>query len=227
MPRLIEMGYARRRTKKLTEPAYVALYWMDMEPIILASGSLRRQEYFRLLGIPFSIMPAQIDETISFGRDAPAGPRSWAEELAVRKVQKIMDLLSSHLPGWIFGADTLISADGEIFGKPASREDAQAMLEKIQGRSHEVITAMALYNGRERSIDCRSVVSEVTFAPLTQEAIEWYLDTGEWQGVAGAYKIQGLAGCLIAAINGSYSGIVGLPLREFYVMLKDNGYDYG
>jgi septum formation protein len=202
----------------------MALYWTDMEPIILASGSLRRQEYFKLLGIPFNIMPAQIDETI---HGPPASPRSWAEEMAVRKVKKVLGVLAGRLPLWIFGADTLISVDDEIFGKPADREDAQAMLKKLQGRSHEVITAMALYSGRKKAVDCRSMVSEVSFAPLSQETIDWYLDTGEWQGVAGAYKIQGLAACLIAAINGSYSGIVGLPLREFYVMLQENGYAYG
>jgi septum formation protein len=170
-------------------------------------------------------MPAQIDETMPPG--ANSSPRSWAEELAVRKVRKIMDILSSHLPGWIFGADTLISVDDEIYGKPAAREDARDMLLKLQGRSHEVITAMALYNGRKKAVDCRSMVSVVSFAPLSREDIDWYLDTGEWQGVAGAYKIQGLASCFIATINGSYSGIVGLPLREFYVMLRENGYDYG
>jgi septum formation protein len=196
-----------------------------MEPIILASGSLRRQEYFRLLGIPFNIMPAQIDE--ASGRNPSLEPRLWAEDLAVRKVNKIAELLSSHLPGWIFGADTLISVDGDIYGKPADREDAQGMLKKLQGRSHEVVTAMALYNGREKAVDCRSCVSEVTFASLTQEDIDWYMDSGEWQGVAGAYKIQGLASCFISTIKGSYSGIVGLPLREFYVMLKENGYAYG
>jgi septum formation protein len=186
---------------------------------------LRRQEYFRLLGIPFSIMPAQIDETMRGGPVLP--PRAWAEDLAVRKVNKIVEILSSHLPGWIFGADTLISVDDEIYGKPADRDDARDMLLKLQGRSHEVITAMALYNGRKKAVDCRSMVSEVSFASLGREDIDWYLDTGEWQGVAGAYKIQGLASCFISNINGSYSGIVGLPLREFYVMLKENGYDYG
>jgi septum formation protein len=188
---------------------------------------LRRQEYFRLLGIPFSIMPAQIDETMRSDGAAAPSPRFWAEELAVRKVNKIVEILSSHLPGWIFGADTLIAVDGEIYGKPADREGALAMLRKLQGRSHEVITAMALYNGKKKAVDCRSTVSEVSFAPLTQDDLDWYLDTGEWQGVAGAYKVQGLASCFISNINGSYSGIVGLPLREFYVMLRENGYAYG
>jgi septum formation protein len=170
-------------------------------------------------------MPAQIDEAPD--RNAALAPRAWAENLAVRKVNRIAEILSSHLPLWIFGADTLISLDGEICGKPADREDAQAMLKRLQGRNHEVITAMALYNGREKAVDCRSTVSEVSFASLTQADIDWYLDTGEWQGAAGAYKVQGLASCFISNINGSYSGIVGLPLREFYVMLKDNGYVYG
>jgi septum formation protein len=161
-----------------------------MEPIILASGSLRRQEYFRLLGLPFSIMPALIDE----GDHEPLPPKELAEALAVRKVNTIVDLLSGRRPNWIFGADTLLSVDGEVYGKPADREDAQGMLNTLQGRSHEVITAMALYNGKgnqgsanQGSVDCRSVVSTVTFAPLSPEDIAWYLDTGEWQGVAGAY----------------------------------------
>ncbi|GHV74755.1 Maf-like protein [Spirochaetia bacterium] len=194
-----------------------------MEPIILASGSLRRQEYFRLLGLPFSIMPAYIDE----GDHENLPPKELAEELAVRKVNAVVDLLTGRLPNWIFGADTLLSVDGEVYGKPADLEDAQRMLNTLQGRSHEVITAMALYSSKAKIIDCRSVVSTVTFAPLSAEDIAWYLDTGEWQGAAGAYKLQGRVGCFVAGINGSYSGIVGLPLHEFYVMLKENGYPYG
>ncbi|GHV31145.1 Maf-like protein [Spirochaetia bacterium] len=199
-----------------------------MEPIILASGSLRRQEYFRLMGLPFSIMPAQINEE----DHDPLPPRKLAEELAVRKVNAVVDLLTGRHPGWIFGADTLLQVDGEVYGKPAGREDAQRMLNTLQGRSHHVITAMALYSGKAKdgnqgSIDCRSVVSDVTFAPLSPEDIAWYLDSGEWQGAAGAYKVQGLAGCFVSEIRGSYSGIVGLPLHEFYVMLRENGYSYG
>jgi septum formation protein len=101
------------------------------------------------------------------------------------------------------------------------------MLETLRGRSHEVITAMALLNGRKKSTDCRSVTSTVSFSPISDEELEWYLDTGEWLGAAGAYKIQGLASCFISRIDGSYSGIVGLPMQEFYAMLKDNGYPYG
>jgi septum formation protein len=194
-----------------------------MEPIILASGSLRRQGYFRLLGLPFSIMPSQIDESF----DAHKSPREVTEELAVRKIERLLELLEGRLPPWICAADTVVSVDGEILGKPLDRAGAASMLRKLRGREHEVVTATALYNGREKNIDCRSVSSAVTFAPVSDEEIEWYLNTGEWQGVAGAYRVQGLASCFISSIQGSYSSIVGLPVRDFYLMLRENGYAYG
>jgi septum formation protein len=194
-----------------------------MEPIILASGSLRRQEYFRLLGLPFNIIPPLIDETI----DRKMNPQECAEHFAIQKVNKIITLLQKQPPPWICGADTIIAADGEIFGKPRDRDDAQRMLTKLQGRKHEVITAVALFNGKEKTIDCRSVKSVVTFAPLSEPELDWYLTTGEWQGGAGGYKIQGLASCFISEIQGSYSAIVGLPIHELYVMLRENGYPYG
>ena len=194
-----------------------------MEPIILASGSLRRQEYFRLMGLPFNIMPTLIEEEFT----EAISPKEATEKLAVRKVNKILELLQGRLPPWICGADTVTSIDGKIFGKPKDRNDAEQMLKMLQGREHEVVTAIALFNGKHKTIDCRSVESKVTFTNLTESEIEWYLSTGEWQGVAGAYRIQGLASCFVTSIKGSYSGIVGLPLREFYAMLRDNGYPYG
>ncbi|MDR1239529.1 MAG: Maf family protein [Treponema sp.] len=193
-----------------------------MEPIILASGSLRRQEFFRLLGLPFSIMPPLIDETITPGAD----PRKAAENFSVKKIKKVMELLKGRIPAWICGADTVISVDKIIYGKPKDREDAGAMLSRLQGREHEVITAVALRNP-DGVIDCRSVASTVSFARLSEKEIEWYLNTGEWQGVAGSYKIQGLASCFITGIKGSPSAVVGLPMNEFYAMLRKNGYPYG
>ena len=154
-----------------------------------------------------------------------------AEELAVRKIRSVLSSFKAapggEMPLWVCGADTLILLDGKIYGKALDREDAGRMLKELQGKGHEVISAVALYNGRANTFDCRSAVSSVTFAPLSHGEIQWYLDTGEWQDAAGAYKIQGLASCFISSINGSYSSIVGLPLREFYGMLKDNGYPYG
>jgi septum formation protein len=93
-------------------------------------------------------------------------------------------------------------------------------------REHDVVTALALYNGHQGIVDCRSNLSTVRFADLSEKEIEWYLDSGEWQGVAGSYRIQGIGGCFISEIRGSYSSIVGLPLHDFYVMLRENGYAY-
>jgi len=194
-----------------------------MEPIILASGSPRRREYLKLLGLPFTCVPSPADEIY----DPHAEPCSVVRELAIRKVKNVAEILKDKSPRWICGADTLVTLDGNIHGKPIDRGDAGRMLRSLAGRTHEVITAVALYTGRTKSIDCRSVASTVTFEPMKPGEIEWYLDTEEWRDAAGAYKIQGLASCFISSIQGSYSSIVGLPLREFYGILRDNGYPYG
>jgi septum formation protein len=168
-------------------------------------------------------MPSLIDET----PPKNLTPQKFVEDVSVRKIKKIVEVLQGRVPPWICGADTVISLDGEIFGKPQDREDAKSMLRRLQGRDHEVVTAIALFNGREKTMDYRSVISSVSFFALSEAEIEWYLNTGEWQGVAGSYKIQGLAGCFISKIKGSYSAIVGLPMHEFYVMLRENGYPFG
>ena len=194
-----------------------------MDSIILASASPRREEYFRLLGLPFTCIAPSIDESF----DGEAEPRALAEGLAIRKANSVVEALKGRFVPWVCGADTLIALDGAIFGKPLDRLDAGRMLRAFQGRDHRVISAVALYNGRAKTMDCRSSESIVSFAPLSEGEIEWYLDSGEWQDAAGAYKIQGLASCFISAIKGSYSSIVGLPLREIYAILRDNGYPYG
>jgi septum formation protein len=194
-----------------------------MEPIILASGSLRRQEYFRILGLPFSIMPPLINEEIQKG----LRPEEAAEDFAVRKVKKVVELMKGRLPQWICGADTIISVDNDIFGKAGDREEAARMLRRLSGREHRVITAMALWISREEKIDCRSIGCDVSFAPLSDAEIEWYLGTGEWQGVAGSYRIQGIGACLVHSIKGPPGAVEGLSMRDFYVMLRDNGYPFG
>ena len=195
-----------------------------MDSIILASASPRRQDFFRLMGLPFTCIPAMIDETPLPG----LSPRQAAEELARRKALAVAErsLSTPTPPPWVFAADTIVVLENEIFGKPADRNDARRMLERLAGWRHEVITAMALYNGRQKTVDSRSKTSEVAFAPLTGAEIEWYLDSGEWEGAAGAYRLQGLGACLIESVNGSPSGVAGLPLCDFYGMLRDNGYLY-
>ena len=194
-----------------------------MESIVLASSSQRRIDYFNLLGLPFSCFSPDVEEIF----DEKAEPKAVAEGLALKKVKKIVETLKDDGNLWVCGADTLIAMDGKIYGKPKDRGDAGNMLRHFSGNTHEVISAVALYSGKTQKADCRSVVSTISFAPLSDGEIEWYLNSGEWQDAAGSYKIQGLASCFIAKISGSYSSIVGLPLREFYIMLRDNGYPYG
>ena len=204
-----------------------------MEPIILASESPRRQGFFRLLNLPFTCMPAMIDETARPG----LSPRQVTEDLALRKTMAIVEKLNntphpfpaphSPSPNWVFGADTIVVLDGIIYGKADNRDDAKVMLGKLAGRRHEVISAMALYNGHKKTTNTRSVSCQVDFVPLSEAEIEWYLDTDEWKGAAGSYQLQGLGGCLIEAIHGSPSAVAGLPLHDFYAMLRANGYRYG
>jgi len=224
------------------------------QPIILASGSPRRQESFRLLGLPFICFPANVDET----PPPDMSPRHVAEHLAVRKVMAVADklgmrnkeletedcislvdqvtahglqttaqFLSPHSSFLIFGADTIVVLENEIFGKPLNRSEAGKMLNRLAGCRHEVITAMALHNRETGKTDSRSASCEVFFGPLAEAEIEWYLNTGEWEGAAGAYRLQERGACLISSINGSPGAVVGLPLRDFFVMLKDNGYQCG
>jgi len=186
-----------------------------------------------MLDLPFVSIAPQVNEDFDEQTDAEL----VVKELALRKVNKVIQILKESpqsLPPladnaafWVCGADTLISLDSKILGKPRDRRDAACMLRLCSRRDHQVITAIALYNGHNKTTDSRSVQSTVSFAPLSDDEIEWYLDSGEWKDAAGSYKIQGLAACFISGISGSYSSIVGLPLREFYVMLRDNGYPFG
>ena len=111
-----------------------------------------------------------------------------------------------------------------VIGKPESREDAQLMLERLQGRSHFVYTALCLVNLKTRETRQELSRSTVRFAPMSQDEIRFYLDTEEWQGVAGAYRLQGKGAWFIESIEGSPSGVMGLPIRELYGILRKSGY---
>ena len=192
-----------------------------MEPIILASSSPRRQEILKLLNIPFKVVMPEIDES----QPDDVTTEKLPEYLATRKVDAVARSMpaGSELP-WILGADTLIELDGKIFGKPHDQEQAVQFLQELQGKTHRVLTGLALYNGTLHFVSTRTVISQVTFAPMTQEEIDWYISTGDWHGAAGGYRIQGLASCFIKTITGTNSAVVGLPIFELYDMLKEQGY---
>lgn len=192
-----------------------------MEPIILASSSQRRQEIFKQLGIPYMVVMPEIKEDYPEDLDLGKVP----EYLASKKIEAAIKILpqGQNVP-WIFAADTLIIKDGKIYGKPESKEEAVQFLKELQNGTHTVITSIALFNGKINYLSTRTSVNKVTFSSLSEKEIEWYIETGEWHGVAGAYRIQGLASCFISHIEGTQSSIIGLPIFEFYDILKEQGY---
>ena len=192
-----------------------------MEPIILTSSSPRRQEILKMLKITFRVIAPNIDETISSLLDHEEIPELLAREKVLAVIHSLP--AEQEIP-WVLGADTIISFDGKIYGKPENQEQAFDFLKAFQGKTHKVITALVLYNGKTKETTSRVCTSEVTFAPMSDEEIQWYIDTGEWHGAAGGYRIQSLASVFISNIKGSYSGVIGLPIFELYDMLKEQGY---
>ncbi|MCR4742654.1 MAG: Maf family protein [Treponema sp.] len=192
-----------------------------MEPIILASSSPRRQEILKSLRIPYRVIIPNIDETLSNIIEKEQIPELFARE----KVSAIIHFLPAEqeIP-WILGADTLIFLDDQVIGKPQSQDEAFEILKKLQGRSHIVETAIVLYNGKTKETSSKINKTKVTFSPMTDEEIQWYVETGEWHGAAGGYRIQGMASCFVKNIEGSYSCVVGLPISELYDILKEQNY---
>ena len=115
--------------------------------------------------------------------------------------------------------------DDKIYGKPQTQEEAFNNIKLFQGNTHTVITAIVLYNGKTKQITSRVSKTKVTFTSMTDDEIQWYVDSGEWHGAAGGYRIQGAASVFIKNIEGSFSGVIGLPIFELYDILKEQGYN--
>lgn len=181
--------------------------------IYLASQSPRRQALLTQAGISFSVLALQEDDVIEVPRN---GEPAHAYVLRMARTKAIMGrrrMRQRHLPPLpVLGADTEVVLDGRIFGKPESAASAKEMLRMLSGRTHEVLTAIAL--ALPQCTTSRIVVSQVTFKALSDDEIMRYLETNEPFGKAGAYAIQGHGTMLITHISGSYTGIVGLPLYE-------------
>ena len=177
-----------------------------------------------MLGIPFVVTPADIVEKIPQDVD----PKDAPEYLACKKVEAVAQRISSvqEDTGWILGADTAIFFEDRLYGKPSNKEEAVEMIRLLQGHEHEVITGVALYNDNLHDITTRRSVNRISFAPMTETEIEWYVNTGEWHGAACGYRIQGLASCFIKKIEGTVSSIMGLPIFELYDMLREQGYSF-
>lgn len=180
--------------------------------IVLASQSPRRQELLRFLFDSFEILVSDTDETL------PAGitPDAAVESLALRKAQAVQALRPQSL---VIGADTVVTIDHTILGKPKDREDAARMLHTLSGRVHQVYTGVAIcYRDKKRVFHC---VTEVEFSPLSAEEIEWYIHTGEPMDKAGSYGIQGYGARYVKRISGDYFNVMGLPVNSIYREMGD------
>jgi septum formation protein len=186
-----------------------------MATLYLASGSPRRRELLMQIAVPFLTQIAPIDEKVLPGES----PVAYVERLARAKGQAGLVALTDNDGAVVLGADTAVVLDGQILGKPAGRDEALATLRALSGRSHEVLTAVALVSS-ERTVS-RVVTSQVTFRPLSQAEIEAYWASGEPQDKAGCYGIQGLAAVFVSQLHGSYSAVVGLPLCETAALLAE------
>lgn len=187
--------------------------------IYLASASPRRRELLRQLGIAFEVMPSNLLEV----RAPFESPEAYVVRVALDKARHVARLVCERglPPRPVLGADTEVVCDGEILGKPRDRQHGFEMLRRLAGRSHEVLTGLALLHEEvEHTALSRSTV---TFGPMSEAEIRRYWDSGEPQDKAGGYAIQGRAAAFIARIEGSYSGIMGLPLYELWQLLKRIG----
>ena len=185
--------------------------------VILASASPRRRELLALIGIRHEVRPADIDESQLTGE----GPVAHAERLARAKAHTIAE----HEPGAVvIAADTIVVVDGDVLGKPRDAAEAHAMLRRLSGRTHTVLTAIAVALGAKTESAVESV--DVTFRALTDEEIVAYVATGEPMDKAGAYGIQGYGATIVERVDGDYFSVMGLGLRRLVDLLERVGFRY-
>lgn len=187
-----------------------------MPALFLASASPRRRELLTQIGVPFNLLSVSIDETPHKEESPDAYVQRLAREKALAGLSHIEEPTAC-----VLGADTTVVLDGRLLGKPADKADALAMLQLLSGREHQVLTAVALASGA----DCvmRLVSSRVQFRVITADEAERYWASGEPQDKAGGYAIQGLGAVFVSGLQGSYSGVVGLPLCETAQLLDAFG----
>jgi septum formation protein len=192
---------------------------MKKDFVYLASASPRRSELLRQIRVEFEVRPALIPEQLASGE----APETYVRRVAEAKAEAVWRTLAAHERAPVLAADTAVVLDGAVLGKPADAAEAAAMLESLSGRTHRVLTAVAL-----RTVDgIKSLLcdSEVRFRATTAEERVAYCATGEPLDKAGGYGIQGYAAVFVEHLKGSYSGVVGLPLYETAVLLRQSGID--
>ncbi len=181
--------------------------------IILASGSPRRQAYMNDIGLDFKVSVANIDEDPWTDED----PRCYVCRMAR---QKAMDVMEKYPESWVVSADTTVSINDKILGKPENADDAVITLMLLSGKEHEVATAFCLGLKAENVLYEECVITKVRFSRFTEATAKAYVKTGEYSDKAGAYGIQGKGAFLVSGVCGSYSNVVGLPLCELLAAMK-------
>jgi septum formation protein len=181
--------------------------------VLLASGSPQRRAILEQLGVDFSVVATGVEE-LTAGQ-----PEEVALENARRKARAAAAQIGpgSARGRIVLGVDTLVALGDRLYGKPADRAEAAATLAALAGRSHRVVSGVCLIE--DRSERCAAAVTTVNFRTMSSSAIEWYLDTGEWQGRAGGYAIQGRGAALVESIEGDYLNVVGLPVATLLDLL--------
>ena len=187
--------------------------------IYLASHSPRRRERLQQIGLPYAPLDVSVDETYHEGES----PEVFVIRLALQKARAGWSSLNGNAECPVLGADTIVVLDEKPMGKPANKEEAVAMLEALSGIEHQVYTGVALVGDREAT---RLSVNRVRFRELSELDIERYWLSGEPLGKAGGYAIQGRAGVFVEHLEGSYSGVMGLPLFETADLLDEFSIDY-
>ena len=185
--------------------------------VILASASPRRRQLLLLVGIDHEVRPADVDESLLPGET----PVAHAERLARAKAHAIAE----REPGAVvIAADTIVVVDGDVLGKPRDAQDARAMLRRLSGRTHVVLTAVAV--AREARTESAVESVAVTFRPLSDEEIDAYIATGEPMDKAGAYGIQGYGATIVERVDGDYFSVMGLGLRRLVELMERVGAPY-
>lgn len=180
-----------------------------MTEFVLASASPRRKELLEKMGLQFSIVVSEADES-TVSRDIPVN--LYVQELALLKASATAKMLLRNKKALLIAADTIVTLDGEILGKPDGEDGAKKMLSSLSGRTHEVYTGYCVMRISDGKTVCNSIKTEVKFKTLTERKIRSYIESGEPMDKAGAYGIQGLGSMLIEKINGDYFNVVGLPV---------------
>lgn len=187
--------------------------------LFLASGSPRRSELLLSVGVPFTVVPSTGRETMVGGR-----PQDLAEGNALVKALGAVLPASASEGAFVLGVDTVVVVDGAVLGKPAHRQEAGEMLRRLAGRTHEVVSGVALLRGASSRAVAHAATT-VRFDSIDEAQLRAYLESDEWQGKAGGYAVQGLAALFVRGIEGEYSNVVGLPLGVTARLFRRLGFD--